>query len=135
MSEQVDRDHVFWTETQWAGDKTANKLRTMGSLIIRLARFTHEAKHRETPPIPLLGYDTLIRTLQRYEPGGTPLKSIDNVMSAIEVAADTPKAHPIEKHLAELAIWAIDLGRPYWAESPDEPGATIIDLAEYRNRV
>lgn len=118
--ERFDRDHIFWTESHWTSTKEANTLRTMGSLIIRLDRTTHEAKHRDTPPIPLLGYHTLKRVLATYEPGGSPLKSVDNVMSAIERAASVPQAHDIERAQASLAVWALELGKPYWAESPDE---------------
>lgn len=132
--ERFDRDHAFWTETHWKSEKRANTLRTMGSLIIRLDRLTHEVKHRETPPIPLLGYYTLGRVLQTYEPGRTPIESIDNVQLAIEQAANTPQTHDIEKHLAELTVWALDLGKPYWRQSPDEPTATVIDLGGYRNQ-
>lgn len=132
--ERIDRDHAFWTEQHWTSTKEANTLRTMGSLIIRLERSTHEAKHRDTPAIPLLGYHVLKSTIALYEPGKTPLESISNVQLAIEHAANSPRAHDIEKHQAELAIWALDLGKPYWKQSPDEPLATVIDLNTYRNR-
>lgn len=38
-------------------------------------------------------------------------------MSSIEQSVNHPKAHVIEKHLADLAIWAIDLQRPFIGEA------------------
>lgn len=50
-----------------------------------------------------------------YEPKDTPIKSVESLMLSIEQAANHPKAHIIEKHLAELAVWALDLQRPFIA--------------------
>lgn len=132
MVERFDRDHIFWREKDWSATKEANTIRTMGSLIIRLDRWTHEEKHRNTPPIPLLDYYTLVSVPKFYEPGRTPIESVENIQTAIEMAANTDKTHDIQKHLAELAIWALDLGKPYWRQSPDQPSATVIDLNAYR---
>lgn len=129
---RFDKDHVLWTEQHWSSNKAANQLRTQSSLIIQLDRDTHEAKHRTVPPVPLLGHYALNKTLRLYEPGSTPIRSIDNLLSAIEVAANAPRAHEIEKYLAELAIWAIELQKPFIALSPDEPSARVIDLSGYR---
>lgn len=131
--ERIDRDHIFWTEPHWRSTKEAAALRSTPSLIIPLYRDVHEEKHKNTPPVPLLGFHTLRRTLQIYEPGSTPIQSLDNVMLAIEQAANNPNAHIIEKHMAELAIWALDLQHPFIAESPRQPGATVIDINSRAN--
>jgi hypothetical protein len=44
---------------------------------------------------------------------------MDNLMLAIEKAGNHPRAHIVEKKLAELAVWAIDLQRPFIAEMTD----------------
>lgn len=130
--DKLDRDHVFWTEPHWTSSKTANRLRSTPSLIINTPRPIHELRHAETPPVPLLGHHAIVSVLKRYYPGSTPIKSVDNLLNAIEASAEHPRVHEIERNLADLAVWAIELGKPYWRESPDEPKATIIDLAEYR---
>jgi len=132
MEPRFDKHHLLFTEQHWSSNKTAQALRTQQSLIIRLSREVHEENHRQNPAVPLLGYYTLSRTLSMYEPEKTPLASAESLMTAIEIAANHPRAHDIEKNLAELAIWAIDLQRPFIKNSPDEPRANVIDLTTYR---
>jgi len=129
---RTDKDHLLWTEAHWSSTPDARALRTIPSLIVELDRDDHEAKHHETPPVPLLGHYAIRRTLNTYEPGSNPIESLDNLMLAIEQAANSPKAHIIEKHLAELAIWALDLQHPFVALSPQMRTSSIIDLGEHR---
>ena len=124
--ERFDRDHAFWTESHWTSTKEASALRSMGSLVIRLDRYTHEQKHKSTPPIPLLGFHTLRRTLATYEPGRTPIQSIENVQRSIENASAAPRMHEIERQQAALAVWALELGKPYWEQSPDQPKPMVL---------
>jgi len=134
-SELVDKDHFLWSRPQWEHSVPARKLRRLPSLSALMYRDVHEAKHKETPPVPLLSHYTIVRALNCYEPGETPIDSLDNLMEAIDNASNSPKAHEIEKHLAELAIWTLDLQRPYIEQSPEQPSlATVIDLGSYRDR-
>ena len=132
---RYDLDHLFWTEAQWASQTLANAIRSHRTTKARLDRDTHEAKHRETPPVPLLGYYALNKINQVYIPGRTPLETIDNVMLAIEAAEQMAKAHPFERELAGIALRTVDLARPYWALSPDQPHPTVIDLGEHHGKL
>jgi hypothetical protein len=51
-------------------------------------------------------------------------------MGAIEVAATSPKSHPIETKLALLAVEAIDLQRPYIRAAELMESKSIIDLGQ-----
>jgi hypothetical protein len=54
---------------------------------------------------------------------------MDNLMLAIEHSAG-PKTHQIERDLAELAVWAISLQKPFVEEGLTVPETrVIIDLA------
>jgi len=128
---RTDKDHLLWTESHWSSTPDAQALRTTPSLIVELDRDDHEEKHRTVPPVPLLGHYAIRRTLNVYEPGRNPVESLDNLLSAIEQSANHPKAHIIEKHLAELAIWALDLQHPFVALSPQMRTSGIIDLGEH----
>lgn len=112
-----DAHHILHNKQEWSLRPDAKTLREDPSLITSVTRAEHNEIHKNVPAVPLLGYHALQRTLAVYEPGGTNIESIDNLMKAIEHAADHPKAHIIEKHLAELAIWSIDLQRPFIAEA------------------
>lgn len=77
----------------------------------------HSELHANTPLVPFMGYHALCRTLKYYEPGDNLLGSMENLMTAIEDATKHPRAHPVEKDLAMLAVHAVDLQRPYIAKS------------------
>lgn len=119
--ERFDRDHLLWTQSQWSSSPLAESIRTEPTLIARLDRRTHEEKHKYTPPIPLLGHYALQRVRANYVPGSTPLESIDHLIMAINTAKSLPKAHQVEKELADLVMHSLTLAKPYWAESPDQP--------------
>lgn len=112
-----DSHHVLHNKQEWSLRPDAKALREHPSLLVRLDRSEHNEIHRECPAVPLLGYHALQRTLSFYEPGHNTIQSVDNLMKAMEHAANHPKAHIIEKHLAELAIWSIDLQKPFIAEA------------------
>lgn len=125
---EYDHDHAFWERERYSGDRYGKLLRTIESQIHLIPRPIHELRHAETPPIPLLGREAIFLTLKHYEAGRTPLESTDNMMRAIETAGRHPKAHEGERRLAELVSWTLGLSKPYWAESPDQPRATVIDI-------
>lgn len=112
-----DGHHILHNKQEWLLRPDARSLRETPTLIPRIERDAHVEIHQNCPPVPLLGYYALQRTLSMFEEGDTTIQSMDNLMKAIEHAANHPKAHIIEKHLAELAIWSIDLQRPFIAEA------------------
>ena len=111
-----DKHHLIFDRVSWTSRPEAKRLREDRSLIVRLDRSEHNELHRHAVAIPLLGYHALVRTLRDYEAGDTPLESVDNLMSTIEKVGQHPAAHPIEKKLSELAVWALDLERPFIAD-------------------
>lgn len=110
-----DRHHIIYDKSSWTSRPEAKALREDPSLIIRLDRLEHNEIHRFGTALPLLGYYALTRVQRDYEPGPTPLRSVENLMGAIEHSSEHPKTHPIQKQLAELAVWALDLQRPFIA--------------------
>lgn len=84
----------------------------------------HTELHENTPLVPFMGYYALCRTVRDYEPGDGLLQSMENLMRSIEGATRHPKAHPLEKDLAMLAVQAVDLQRPYIARSLKNLGQT-----------
>lgn len=102
----------MWTSRQWSAEPIGKRLREQSSLIFTISRENHERIHKETPPVPLLGYYALLSTLHNYEPAYNPVKDIDGLCGAIEKATRTPRAHQIERDLAGLAIEAIQLQKP-----------------------
>jgi hypothetical protein len=126
---QLDRHHILHYRQEWTLRPGAEKLRESRPLVPTLPREVHNEIHANCPPVPLLGYHALARTVKLYRPlMGDTLGSMDNLMFAIEEAADHPRSHPIERDLAELAIQAVDLQRPYIKEGLQH-GNTTVEIA------
>lgn len=111
-----DNHHLIFDRVSWTSRPEAKAIRENKSLIVRLDRAEHNELHKHCVAVPLLGYHALMRTNRLFEPQATPLASIENLMGSIEKAVDHPKAHPIERQLGELAVWALDLERPFIAD-------------------
>lgn len=111
--ERRDRHHLLNPAREWSLRPEGKKLRESQGLIPLIDRDLHETIHRECPPVPLLGFYALQRTVREFQPHPDTLISIDNLMFAIEASGRHPKAHPIERELSSLAIQALDLQRGY----------------------
>lgn len=74
---------------------------------------THDELHANCPGVPPLDVWTAQRARRLYEPSRNPLVAMVNYMRAVEEAAKHPRTHEVEKSLSELAVWAVDLQRPY----------------------
>lgn len=114
-----DAHHIIHENKEWSLRPEAKSIRETPSLIVKMERGDHNELHRNCPAIPLLGYHALIRTRKTFEVGDNPIQSMENLMRSIEEASNHPKAHGVEKSLAELAIMAIDLQRPFISAALD----------------
>lgn len=111
-----DNHHILNNRIEWSARKESVQLRETPSLIPLLDRSVHEDLHRYCPAVPMLGVYALQHVARTFQPSSDTFQSIDNLMLAIERAADHPKAHQIERELAYIAIDAIDLQRPFIKE-------------------
>lgn len=108
-----DSHHVLWPRQEYTLRPEAKKLRESQGLVPKIDRSLHDEIHRNCPPVPLLGFHALQRTLREFQPHPDTLISMDNLMFAIEISGKHPKAHDIERELAALAVQAIDLQREF----------------------
>lgn len=106
-----DKHHVLHTRQEWDLRPESAALRASGPLIPLVDRQVHDEVHRIAPAVPLLSYYVLVRTLRLYEPQETTIASIDNLMGAIDVAAQHRRAHHVERGVADLAIEALSVQR------------------------
>lgn len=114
--ETRDRHHVVFGRQEWSGRPESKAIRSTPSLLVTMDREAHNELHRDCPAVPLLGYHALRRVLNTFEPQRDTMRTIESLMSSIEQAADDPRSHIVERRLAELAVWSIDLQRPYVQE-------------------
>lgn len=109
--------HILHNRKEWTLRPEARKLRETPSLIPVLGTWAiHKELHDNCPPVPCLGYNGLLQAYKNFEPTDDTFTSVDNLLFAIEKASHHPKAHPVERELAQLAVEAIDLQRPYIKE-------------------
>lgn len=108
-----DRHHILNNRIEWSARPESSVLRETMSLIPLMDRSVHEQIHRECPPVPTLCVQALQRVVRTFRPTHDTFETMDNLMFAIERASDHPKAHPIERQIASLAIQSIDMQRPY----------------------
>jgi hypothetical protein len=110
--------HILHHAQEWSLRPEARQLRETHELkVFPIDLSDHQLIHKECPPIPLLGFYALKRTLNEFYPvRNDTMATMDNLMSAIEVAGNNPRAHRIEKELAQLVVWSIDLQRPFIAD-------------------
>ena len=105
--------HILHERVAWDSRKESKSLRDTHSLIPRIDRKLHDELHQACPHVPLLGSYALQHVRREFEPTGNTLQDMDGLMNAIESASRHPKAHEIERNLAEFDISAIDLQRPF----------------------
>lgn len=120
MVSRTNRHHPLFHRVEWTSRRESTFLREHPSLLVEMDRQLHEDLHKLVPFVPLLGVVALQSVINEWQPNSyNQLKSIDNLQLAIEHAGKHWKAQPIERSLGALAIEAIDLQKPFIAESID----------------
>lgn len=109
----MSNHHILHTEAQWNSSPLSKRLRENPSLQIKLPMPNHVELHKNAPHVPLLGPHALLLVAKEFEPEHNHQRSIDSLLRAIEKSAHHPRAHVLEKSLAQLAIWSIEEQIPY----------------------
>ncbi len=122
-----DRHHILFTASAWNSSEFTAGLRNQPSLIPRIDRDSHDALHRHVTTVPLIDHHLASRALRNFTGGSTPLRSMDNLLFALETGMAHPQTRSLDKQLGALTIHAIELQKPYI-----DPGISklmVIDLA------
>jgi len=115
MLRKVGNNHHIWhhrKQHEATPDNEWIRNRALG-MIALMSIDTHDALHKECPPVPPLDIFTAARVRRLYQPHPNPLIAIDNMSRAIEDAAEHPRAHQLQIELADLSIRAIRLQIPF----------------------
>lgn len=126
---RADKHHIMHFRQEWTLRPEARVIREHPSLVPLIDREVHEDLHANCPSVPALGYQTLIRVAKNWYPQRDTVASMNDLQYAIGKASEHPLIHPLERQLAQLAVEAIGLQRPYIEEGLIVPSTqTIIDL-------
>lgn len=109
----MDRHHVLFNKREWESRPQYKQLRENPGLIIPIDRDVHNELHRNVPQVPVLGYYAIMAVQREFFRGRTHLDTVDNLLFALEKAKEHERLHDLDKSLADLALQAIDLQRPY----------------------
>lgn len=113
MNSRPDRHHINYPRQEHSLRPQSLYIRESPSLIPLMERDAHTALHAECPAVPVLGYHALARIVRDFDPSDDVFRSIDSLMTAIETSAAHPKAHELERKLAEIAVQSLELQRPF----------------------
>jgi len=103
------RHHILHARQEWTLRPEGEYLREQPTLIPLLEQDIHNVLHRKNPAVPLLGFYALRQVANDFRPGADTLESLDNLRFSIYLAGEHPRAHPIERDLAALAIETLTL--------------------------
>lgn len=109
----MDKHHVLYNAREWESRPQYKELRQNPGLIIPIDRDVHNELHRNVAHVPVLGYYGILAVNKEFYRGRTPLDNVENLMFAIETIQKNDRMTEIDKGLAELALMAVDLQRPY----------------------
>ena len=115
-----DEHHIINRKREWELRPEAYRIRAVKSLRPVIPRVIHNAIHAHTPPVPLLGYETLVQVQKNFRPTSDTLETLDLLCDSIVEAGRHPRAHPIERELGELTIEALQLQVPFLREGLGE---------------
>lgn len=121
----MSKHHLLFERVSWDARPESRRLRATPSLIPDIPRDIHDELHEKCPIVPLLGSQALMKAGSIFKPSNDTMTDMDRLMQAIEAAGNHHRAHEVEQHLADLAVWAIGLQRPF-VRYGLRKGATIL---------
>lgn len=128
-SEFRDDHHVFNRKVEWAASLEGSTLRE--AVVARdMLRSYHERLHKETSPVPVPLFHSLQFVACRFKPRGDVFDRIEQVQELLDKANDMRYVKPIEVELNLLCMDALEAQIPHIQDGL--PGATVIDLGQYR---
>lgn len=111
MRPRQDKHHILHNRIEWSARPESLALRESPPLVPLIDRDVHDEIHRIAPAVPALGIYALKMINRLYVPEPSTIKSIDNLLMAIDTAANHRRAHRIERIMADCAIDAIEIQR------------------------
>ena len=117
--------HLLFNRKMWKAQETTKTLRENRWLKPPLDTDYHNELHKEVPFVPVPSYTMAERIQKNFVPVlHDYIGSMDNLIKAVEITANHPKAHLLERELGELMLVSLLGQRPFVIEGlilPEEP--------------
>lgn len=108
----MDRHHVLFNKREWESRPQYKELRQNAGLIVPIDRDIHNEIHRNVSQVPILGYYGIMAVHREFFRGRTHLDTVDNLLFAIEKAAEYPRLSELDRNLARIALQAVEIQKP-----------------------
>ena len=109
----VKYHHILFEGNAWESNPTTRRLRQNQHLIVPMFEELEYGLHQEIVCVPLLDRYTAQNTLKDFHPPKTYIGSIYSLITAIEGSGRHPKVSRIQKHLGEIACYALERQIPW----------------------
>lgn len=128
---RTERHHILFNRKAWSANDELNTLRSDSQLIVPLEHDEHLELHQSISHVPPLSYHIARRalhTFDSYEHTDDHLEATERLQRSIEGAARHPRADMIEREIAWLATYALEIQKPFIETQTDN---VYIDLGHY----
>lgn len=112
----INRHHIMFNRREHEARGEYMAIREMPGLIPPIDVEAHNELHANVSFVPTIGYYAAVRVLAEYNDSQDYLQNVDNLLFALDRAANAKKAKTIERDLCRLAIKAVDMQRPFIKE-------------------
>lgn len=111
---RYDGHHILFEARNWAAHQPNRTLRQKPGLIVDLDRDAHEELHREVATVvaPSHRMGMAVLSLYRDNPDDN-IRSMENLMFAIDRATKHPRVRPIERQIGGLIIASVEAQLPF----------------------
>lgn len=116
----IEKHHELFNKREWEAREQYKDLRNNGGLIVPMHKEYHDELHKSVRLVPTLGYNGIMAVHREFYRGRSYIDTLDNLMFAVESAKNNERLSSIERGLAELALDALDLQRPFIQEGAVE---------------
>lgn len=115
----INRHHGQFPRNQHDSMTTSRRIRADYRLIFPIDAQVHNELHRNVSLVPVLSHHLGMRAYTLFNDYGDmadPIANIENWQRSIEEAKRHERADVLERHIADLAIFAYDLQKPFIEE-------------------
>ena len=109
----MEKHHGAFDRLSWSARKEGRYIRNNPANIYWVEHDPHHELHDAVPIVPVLGWHALQQVAAEWHPSIDPATNLDRLILAIERSKQHPRAHQIERDLADLTIQAFELQRPF----------------------
>lgn len=113
----MQEHHILYSRRLWNAQAPTKYLRNHISLRPMIPTDDHRDLHKVTSIVPPPDHFMADRIQRFYNPSDTPLKSVANLLFAIEEATASPKASEFEVALGQIILATIEMQVPFLEEA------------------